>query len=315
MIIELSIPQVNCVESGDSYGKFVAEPIEPGFGVTLGNSLRRVLLSSLPGAAVTWIKIEGLHHEFTPIPHVKEDVIEFILNVKDLRLHSLSKQPGSLFLEAEGEGRVCAGDIKTALDFEIANPELHLATLDSSKAKLYVEFNVELGSGYLPAKSAEGLPMGALPVDAIFSPVRKVNFSEEPIMPGQEESPERLILEVWTDGTISPREALNQSAEILINQISPFKEFEVPIAEQTAIATDSSISPDLYNAPLEELNLSARPYNSLRRSGVFTVGQLLERSQGGLPILPGLGSKSRDEVEAALGKLGFPIGGDKCDTE
>ena len=312
--MELPIPTVNLVEVAGNYGRFLAEPLEPGFGVTLGNTLRRALLSSLSGAAITWLKIDGIQHEFSLIPHVKEDVIEFLFNVKEIRACPLSNRAGKLFLEVAGEGKVCAADIRPSADFKITNPELYLATLDSSEARLYVEFNVELGSGYLPAKSAEGLPMGALPVDAIFSPVRKVNFSEEPIMPGQEQSPERLILEVWTDGTISPREALNQSAEILINQFSPFKEFEVSIAEQAPIAT-GLVTPDLYNAPVDELNVSARPYNSLRRSGVFTVGQLLERSQGGLPVLPGLGAKSRDEVEAALEKLGFPIEGDKCDTE
>jgi len=222
-----------------------------------------------------------------------------------LRIHPVSKQPGKLILEAEGEGEVCASGIKPLADFKIANPELHLATLDSSQAKLFVEFNVELGRGYVPGKYADGLPVGALPVDAVFTPVRKVNFSEEPIMPGQEGSPERLIMEVWTDGTITPQEAFRQSAEILINQFFPFKELEVPLAERVGLGL--SISPELYNTPIEELNLSARPYNSLRRGGIFTVGQLVERTRGGVPVLPGLGAKSRDEVEDALEKVGFPV--------
>ena len=153
---ELFMPGVKCVESAGNYGRFLAEPLESGFGVTLGNSLRRVILSSLPGAAVTWVKIEGIQHEFSPIPYVKEDVMEFLLNVKELRLCPLSQQPGKLFLEVEGEGKVCAGDIKPSPDFQIANPELCLATLDSSRAKFYVEFNVEMGRGYVPAKSADG---------------------------------------------------------------------------------------------------------------------------------------------------------------
>jgi DNA-directed RNA polymerase subunit alpha len=304
---ELSLPSVKCVESAGNHGRFLAEPLEPGFGVTLGNALRRVLLSSLPGAAVTWVKIEGIQHEFSPIPYIKEDVIEFLLNVKELRLRPISHQPGKLILEAEGEGKVCAADIKRSVDFQIANPELYLATLDSSQAKLYVEFNVELGRGYMSARSADGLPVGALTVDAIFSPVRKVNFSEEPIMPGQEGSPERLTLEIWTDGTISPQEAISQSATILLNQFSPFREIEVPTMEQAAITGGLAISSDLYNTPLEGLNLSARSYNSLRRADIFTLGQLLERSRDGLPTLPGLGKKSRTEVEELLAKLGFPI--------
>ncbi|HEU65897.1 MAG TPA: DNA-directed RNA polymerase subunit alpha, partial [Chloroflexi bacterium] len=280
---ELSIPSVTCLESIGNYGRFVAEPLEPGFGITLGNALRRVLLSSLSGAAVTWVKIEGIQHEFSPIPHIKEDAMEFLLNIKNLRLCPLSRQPGQLFLEAQGEGKVCAGDIKPSSDFSIANPELYLASLDSSEARLYVELNVELGRGYVPAKSADGLPVGALPVDAIFTPVRKVNFSVESIKPGEEGSPEKLILEIWTDATILPWEALSQSANILINQFTSFRDVEVPMAKAL------SILPEQYDTPLEELNLSTRSCNSLRRAGIFTLGQLIEKSREGLPPLPGLG--------------------------
>jgi DNA-directed RNA polymerase subunit alpha len=298
---ELSIPTVTCAESSGNYGLFLAEPLEPGFGVTLGNTLRRVLLSSLPGAAVTWVRIEGIQHEFSPIPCVKEDAMEFLLNIKQLRLSPLSHQPGQLLLEAEGEGKVCAGDMKPSAHFRVANPELYLASLDSPKAKLYVELNVELGKGYMPAKSADGLPVGALPVDAIFTPVRKVNFSVESIKPGQEGSPDKLILEIWTDATIFPWEALNQSAIILINQFSSFRDFQVPMAQAL------SILPEQYATPLEELNLSTRSYNSLKRAGIFTVGQLIEKGREGLPPLPGLGAKSRAEVEELIAKLGSPV--------
>lgn len=303
----LSIPSVKCIEDAGNYGRFFSEPLEPGFGITLGNAMRRVLLSSLPGAAVTWVKIEGIQHEFSCIPHVKEDVMEFLLNVKELRLRPLSQQPGKLILETEGEGKVCAADIKETVDFEIVNPELCLATLDSPEAKLYVEFNVELGKGYVPARSANGLPVGALPLDAIFTPVRKANFSVESIRPGEERSPERLVLEVWTDGTISSREAVSQSAGILINQISSFKELEIPIAEQVGVSSALAIPSDKYNTPLAELGLSTRAYNSLRRDGVLTLGQLVEKSREGLPPLPGFGAKSQREVEELLAKLGFPV--------
>jgi len=300
-MLELSIPTVTCIESTGNYGRFLAEPLEPGFGITLGNALRRVLLSSLPGAAVTWIKIEGVQHEFSPIPHVKEDAMEFLLNIKQLRLCPLSRQPGQLFLEAEKEGKVCAGDIKPSADFRIANPELYLASVDSPQAKLYVELNVELGRGYVLAKSADGLPVGALPVDAIFTPVREVNFSVESVRPGQEGSPEKLILEIWTDATIFPWEALSQSATILINEFSSFRDLEVPMAKTL------SPLPEQYDTPLEELNLSTRSYNSLRRAGIFTLGQLIEKSREGLPPLPGLGAKSRAEVEELLERMGSPI--------
>jgi DNA-directed RNA polymerase subunit alpha len=298
---ELYIPTVTCVESVGNYGRFLAEPLGPGFGVTLSNALRRVLLSSLPGAAITWVKIEGIQHEFSPIPDVKEDAMEFLLNIRQLRLCPLTSQPGQLFLEAEGEGKVCAGDIKPSASFRVANPELYLAFLDSRQAKLYVELNVELGRGYVPAKSADGLPVGALPVDAIFTPVRTVNFSVESIRPGQEESPEKLILEIWTDGTIFPWEAFSQSAVILINQFSSFRDLEVPMARAL------SILPEQYDTPLEELNLSTRSYNSLRRAGIFTMGQLLEQGKEGLPPLPGLGAKSRAEVEEVIVKFSSPI--------
>jgi DNA-directed RNA polymerase subunit alpha len=298
---ELSIPTVTCVESIGNYGRFVAEPLEPGFGLTLGNTLRRVLLSSLLGAAVTWVKIEGIQHEFSPIPYVKEDTMEFLLNIKQLRLCPLSHEPGQLILEAEGEGKVCAGDIKPSSHFRIANPELYLASLDSPQAKLYVELNVDLGKGYVPAKSADGLPVGALPVDAIFTPVQKVNFSVESIKPGEEGSPEKLILEIWTDATIFPWEALNQSAIILINQFSSFRDLEVPMAKTT------SILPEQYDTPLEELNLSTRSRNSLKRAGILTLGQLIEKGREGLPPLPGLGAKSRAEVEELMEKLGSPV--------
>ncbi len=300
-MLELSIPTVTCIESTGNYGRFLAEPLEPGFGITLGNALRRVLLSSLPGAAVTWVKIEGIQHEFSPIPHVKEDAMEFLLNIKQLRLCPISRQPGQLFLEVEQEGKVCAGDIKPSADFHIANPELYLASLDSPQAKLYVEFNVELGRGYVLAKSTDGLPVGALPVDAIFTPVQAVNFSVESVRPGQEGSPEKLILEIWTDATIFPWEALNQSAVILINQFSSFRDLEVPMAKTL------SPLPEQYDTPLEELNLSTRSYNSLRRAGIFTLGQLIEKSREGLPPLPGLGAKSRTEVEELLEKMGSPV--------
>ena len=304
---DLAIPSVKCMEGAGGYGRFCAEPLEPGFGVTLGNAMRRVLLSSLPGAAVTWLLIEGVQHQFSCMPHVKEDVMEFLLNVKQLRLRPLSQQPGKLILDVNGEGTVCAADIKQTIDFEIANPELYLATLDSPEAQMHVEFNVELGRGYVPAGSTEGLPVDAIPVDAIFTPVHKANCSIEPITPGEEKSPERLLLEVWTDGSISPWEAVRQSADILGGQVSSFKGFEGPATGQAGLAAAAAIPVEEYNISLAELGLSTRAFNSLRRDGILTLGQLVERSRGGLPPLPGFGAKSQKEVEEMLERLGFPI--------
>jgi len=309
LLADLLIPDIKCNETAGNYGSFIVEPLEKGVGVTLGNAFRRVLLSSLPGAAVTWILIEGVQHEFSCIPNVKEDVIEFILNVKELRLRPLSDQTGKkLILDVAGEGKISAADIRPTIDFEIANPELYLASLDSPDAKLYIEFNVELGRGYIPGKSSEGLPVGALPVDAIYTPIHKVNFSVVPISPGEERSSERLILEVWTDNTISPREAIRQSANVLVNQIKPFMELEVMDSEGAgSVGKVPSITTEKYNEPIEELNLSVRAFNSLRKGGITSIGQLVEIAKDGLPPLPGLGAKSRNEVEAVLLDLGCTV--------
>ena len=224
-MLQLVTPKVECEESSEEYGRFVVEPLEPGFGITLGNSLRRVLLSALPGAAVTAVKIEGVQHEFTTIPHVKEDVIEFVLNVKELRLRSLSDRSGRLFLEAQGEGAVCAGDITPSADFEVVNAELHLATLDSPDAQLNVTFYVEQGKGYQPAGHGDGLPLGVIPVDAIFTPVRRVNYTVEKTRVGQISNYDRLILQVTTNGIVGSEMALVEASKILRKHLNPFVEY------------------------------------------------------------------------------------------
>jgi len=304
----LVIPKIECVESRDNFGRFLASPLEKGFGVTLGNSLRRVLLSYLPGAAVTRIRIEGVEHEFSTIPHVKEDVTEFILNVKEIRLISLSGEPARLTLEATGEGRLCAGDIKPSTDFEIANPELYLATLDSPEAQLYVEFDVELGEGYRQAEPRDDLPVGTIPVDAIFTPVRRVNFTVEPTHIGQETSREQLSLEVWTDGAMLPVDAVSRSAAILAEQLAPFvtctEAVEAEVEEQRL---RSSIPEELYNMPVDKLDLSVRTMNCLRRGGIETVGQIITKGERGLMALRNFGEKSRQEIEERLKELGLSL--------
>ena len=304
----LTIPTIKCVEATATFGRFLAEPLEKGLGITLGNSLRRVLLGYLPGAAVTWVKIEGMQHEFSTIPYMKEDTIEFLLNVKALRLRSLPGQPGKLILEVEGEGRVCAADIKPSADFEIVNPELHLATLDSPEAKLYVEFNVELGEGYRQAESSDNLPVGAIPMDAIFSPIRKVNITVEPTHIGRETSRERLCLEVWTDGTISPVDAISLGAEILIQQLSPFVDYaKVSQIEEEKELIRLSIPDEQFNTPLEQLDLSVRTINALRRSGITTVGELITRGEKELLSIRNFGQKSKRELEERLQALGLSL--------
>ncbi len=301
----LVIPHVECVETSETYGRFIIEPLEKGYGITLGNSLRRVLFSSLEGAAVTWIMIEGIQHEFSTYAHMKEDIIDFILNIKAIRLRPLTKHSGRMVLDVEGEGEVSAADIATSADFEIINPELHLATLDSSEARLHVEFNVELGRGYVPAGSSDGLPLGAIPVDSIFSPVQRVNYNTEPVRLGQETSRERLILEVFTDGTLSPTEAVSQSANILIAQFSPLRELVAP--ETGPVVPLIQLPPDIYNRPIDDLKLSTRTHNSLRRASITILGQLLGKSGDELLSLPGFGAKSLEEIEKIVKDLGVSL--------
>jgi len=267
-----------------------------------------VLFGYLPGAAVTRVKIEGIQHEFSTIPLVNEDVTEFLLNVKALRLKPLSDQPGKLILEVEGQGRVCAADIKPSTDFEIANPELYLATLDSPEAKLYVEFDIELGEGYREAESSDNLPVGTIPVDAIFTPIRKVNFTIEPTHISREVSQERLELEVWTDGTISAVEAISHGAKILAEQLSPFIDYaRISQLEVEKQFIRASIPDEKYNMPVEQLELSVRTMNCLRRSGIAIVGELISRGEKDLLSLRNFGQKSKKEVEERLRELGLSL--------
>jgi len=267
-----------------------------------------VLLGHLPGAAVTRVKIEGIQHEFSPIPYVKEDVIEFLLNVKALRIKPLSGRPGKLTLDVSGEGRICAADIKPSADFEIANPELYLATLDSAEAKLYAEFDIEIGNGYMEAESSDNLAVGVIPVAAIFTPTRKVNFTVEPVHIGQEISRERLHLEVWTDGTISPGDAMSQSANILIESLSSFINYgQVPEVEETKDLAGLAITEEQYNIPVESLTLSVRTMNCLRRGNINTVGELISKGDKGLMALRNFGLKSKNEIEERLNELGLSL--------
>ena len=304
----LAKAMIECVESGDNFGRFRAEPMEKGFGVTLGNAMRRVLLSYLPGAAVTRVKIERIEHEFSTIPFVKEDVTEFLLNVKALRLKALSGQSGKLTLEVEGEGRVTAADIAPSTDFEIVNPELYLATLDSPEGKLYVEFDVELGEGYREAESGDNMAVGVIPVDAVFTPVRKVNFNVEPVHVSREMRRERLELEVWTDATLTPGDAVSQSAEILVEQLTPFIDYaKISRLEEEKEMIRASISEEKYNMPVEQLDLSVRTMNCLRRGGITTVGELISRGEKGLLALHNFGQKSRQEVEERLAAMDLTL--------
>lgn len=314
---ELESPHIEIEEEAESYARIVAEPLEAGFGITLGNALRRVLLGSLPGAAVTSIRIDEVEHEFSTIPHVKEDTTEFLLNVKDIRLRALSDRPAKMYLEASGERVVTAADIQASPDYEIVNPDAYLASLDSPDAHLTVEFNVERGKGYVPAGQVNGLPIGVIPVDAIFTPVRRANFHVERTRVGQVTNYDRLVLEVWTDGTISGVEAISSAAEILSGQLLMFTQLgkpQPPLVER-GLGVGTALPPDRYNTPIEDLSLSVRAYNCLKRSGLMTVGQVLEKSEDELLALRNFGRKSYDELRERLVEMGFLQPGEEGEGE
>jgi DNA-directed RNA polymerase subunit alpha len=307
LLTEVMLPKIENVANEPTYGRYHVEPLEPGFGVTVGNAIRRVLLSSLPGAAVTSIKIDNVFHEFSAIAGVKEDTTELVLNVKQIRLRSFADRPVSLRIEASGSGEVTAADIIAPPDVEIVNPELHLATLDGEESRLVMEMTVERGKGYVPAESRDGLAIGVIPVDAIYTPTRRVNYSVEPVRVGTVTDYERLVLEVWTDGTMTPDEAVANSAQILIRHfelltdlvVKPTARFEKPAASQV------SIPAKLYDVPIEDLDLTVRAYNCLKRAGITKVGQVLEMSEDDLLGVRNFGRKSLDELKDRLSERGF----------
>ncbi|HET7738697.1 MAG TPA: DNA-directed RNA polymerase subunit alpha, partial [Tepidiformaceae bacterium] len=304
-------PQLDVQEESETYARLVAEPLESGYGITLGNAIRRVLLSSLEGAAITSVRIDQVEHEFSTIPGMQEDTTEFLLNLKEVRLRALSSRPGTLVLEGQGPGEITAGHIQVPADFEIANPELHLATLDTASARLSVEMHAELGRGYVPAGSVEGMPIGVIPVDAVFTPIRKVNYRVEKTRVGQLTNYDRLILEVWTDGTVGAVEAVGQASDILMDQFALFSTMgrpQAPVVER-GMGTGVALPPDRYNTPIEDLALSVRAYNCLKRSGLMTVGQVLEKSEEELLALRNFGRKSYDELRDRLIELGYIDGG------
>ncbi|HJM74531.1 MAG TPA: DNA-directed RNA polymerase subunit alpha [Dehalococcoidia bacterium] len=307
MAADLLMPELNIEDQEEDYARIVAEPLEAGFGTTLGNALRRVLLSSLPGAAITSARIEGIDHEFSTLEHMQQDVTEFLLNLKEVRLRAFSDRPARLYLEASGLGEVTAGQIQATADYEIVNPDLVIATLDHTDASLVVDINVESGRGYFPATVSEGLPIGVIPVDALFTPVRRVNYNVSNTRVGQDTNFDRLDLEVWTDGSIGGEAAASLSAELLREQLMPFfrlgrPDVEEMIEEPAAAATQQ----DGHDTPIETLSLSVRAYNCLKRSGLTTVGLVLEKSEEELLALRNFGEKSYMELRDKLVESGFP---------
>jgi DNA-directed RNA polymerase subunit alpha len=300
-------PQVEAGEAEGNLQQFTIAPLEPGFGHTLGNSLRRTLLSSIPGAAVTQVRFDEALHEFDVIPGVKEDVTDLILNIKDLVLTCSAEEPVTLRLDARGPGEVTAGDIQTTADVEILNPELHLATVNA-KGRLAVDLTVEQGRGYLSAeRNKRTSTIGLIPVDAIFSPVRRVAFTVEPTRVEQATNYDKLTLEIETDGSISPRDALSSAGDTLRNLVALVADLsDEPRGLELGEVAPSTASPDL-ELPIEELELSERPRNCLKRARVDTIGQLVQKTEDDLLAITNFGSKSLDEVLQKLDERGLAL--------
>lgn len=287
------------------YGKFIIEPLERGYGITLGNALRRILLSSIPGYAITEVRIEGAPHEFTSLPGVMEDVPEIILNLKGVRFKLNGEGPFYFKLEKVGEGEVKAGDIKVDKEGEIVNPDHHIATL-TKDGKLLMELKVEKGRGYAPAEYTKNNEIGVILIDAIFSPVTKVNFTVGQARVGKSSDYDSLVMEIYTDGTIDPKNALIQAAKILMEQLVIFLKGE-EISLETKDSETLSIN-NLLNMTIEELELSGRAYNCLKNAGINYVGQLVQKTETDLLKLRSFGKKSLDEIVEKLSKLNLKLG-------
>jgi len=305
-MIEMENAQIEPLEELETYGKYEASPLAAGYGVTIGNALRRVLLSSLEGAAVTSVQVRDVYHEFSSIPGVKEDVTQIVLNIKKLRLKSYASHPVQLKLVKSGAGAVTAADIMESADVEIVNPDQPLMTLDSDDVTVEMDLTVERGVGYLAAERSEQLPIGVIPVDAIFTPVRKVNYHVENTRVGQMTNYDKLTIEIDTDGTITPEEALSRAAEILVAQFSLFTSTGKALAGTTAAVGGASALPqNMLDMPIEDLDLPMRAYNSLKRNNIVKVGQLLQLQDEDLLRMRNFGKKSLDEMKERLRMRGF----------
>lgn len=303
------MPKIERDAVARNYGKFIISPLESGYGITVGNAIRRILLSSLEGAAVTSIRITDVPHEFSDIPGVREDVLQLMLNIKKLRLKLYEADASRLRIEVKGEGVVTAADIVAPAEVEIVNPELYLFTVDDDKASLEIEMNVQSGRGYSPSDERERLPIGELPTDAIFSPVRRVHFEVGRARVGQDTSFDSLSIEIWSDGTIKPSEALSRSAQILIahlRDIAGVTEESLMIAAQEE--EEPSLASEAFDVPIENLDLSVRVFNSLKRTGITTVGEVLDMLEKGpeaMLSIRNFGEKSLDELKERLTEKGY----------
>ena len=310
-MIEFEKPNIKCLEIDKvkRYGKFVCEPLERGYGITIGNSLRRILLSSLPGSAIKSVKIEGAEHEFSTIPNVVEDVPEIILNLKMVRLKLDKNEEKSLRIDFKGEGEVKAGDIITDGTVEILNPDLHIATV-AKGGSLHMDMVADMGRGYNTAEKNKtpNQPIGVISIDSIYTPVKKVNYSVENTRVGQMVDYDKLTMEIWTDGSLEPYEALSLAAKVLSEHLKLFVDLsETAKNTQVMVEKEENKKEKILEKPIEELELSVRSFNCLKRSGISTVEDLTNKSENDMMKVKNLGKKSLDEVIAKLHDLGFDL--------
>ena len=314
-MVEIQKPRIECIESAgdESYGKYVVEPLERGYGTTIGNSLRRILLSSLPGTAVTTVKIAGIQHEFSTIPGVKEDVTEIILNVKGIIAKLHSEGVKTVYIEASGEGVVTAGDIKADSDVEVLNPEHHIATLGPD-ATLNMELTLSHGRGYVTAdrnKPAQTI-IGVIPVDSVYTPVRKVNYTVENTRVGDATDYDKLTLEIWTNGTISARDAVSLGARILVDHFTLFTDLsEAMGSKATVVEREVAQRDKVLELTIEELDLSVRSFNCLKRANINTVEDLISKTEDEMMKVRNLGRKSLEEVINKLAMMGLALATDE----
>jgi DNA-directed RNA polymerase subunit alpha len=306
-LLNFVLPKIEREASSLNYGRFVIGPLESGYGITLGNALRRALLSSLPGAAVSSIRISGVHHEFSSIPYVREDTTALLLNVKQLRLRSEVDEPMRVHLNVRTEGPVTAGDLSCPPEVEIINPDLLLLNADSPEVDLDIELTVTRGRGYSPAEERGKLPLGEIPVDAIYSPVRKVNYTVTRARIGQQTNYDRLSLDIWTDGALKPEDALREAAKLLVRHLTLIAGADVAPIE-SEVAEMIGVPSRIYDVPIEELELTVRAYNCLKRAGITKVGEVLERLQKGeeeILAIRNFGRKSLHELVEKLDSKGY----------
>ncbi len=304
------LPKIERDAMSRNYGRFIISPLERGFGTTLGNALRRVMLASLPGAAVTSIRVANVHHEFSPVPHVREDMTQLMLHVKQLRLMMTDVESARLRLDVQGGGVVTAADLICPPEVEIKNPDLYLFTIDDDSARIEIELAVGSGRGYSPAEERGRLPIGEIPVDSIYSPIKRVAFDVERARVGQKTNYDKLILEVWTDGTIEPENAMSELATILMQHLGIIANVDPSMFAQGAepAEPEKPARPDYYDLPIEGLDLSVRVFNSLKRTGITTVGEvleILEKGEDAMLAIRNFGDKSLDELMSRLQEKGY----------